>query len=226
LYEKPNGSLNYLFPLLATQAIRGGANRTVLERIKNTGDIFWTQSDRNWILDGATVHVSMIGFDDGSETSKILDDKTVEQINSDLTTSSDLTQAIRLKENFGITFSGTKKGGSFDISEVQANNFIQLGGNPNGRPNSDVVKPWLNGQAIVGHPGKGWIIDFGEMSFEEACKYDAPFEYIKKFVYPERQKNNRVRRKEYWWLHSEVASGLRKSILDKTRYIATPRLSK
>ncbi|HMT21203.1 MAG TPA: class I SAM-dependent DNA methyltransferase, partial [Promineifilum sp.] len=46
--------------LLATQAIRGGANRTVLDRIKRTGDIFWAQSDRNWVLDGATVHVSMV----------------------------------------------------------------------------------------------------------------------------------------------------------------------
>ena len=55
--------------LLATQAIRGGANRKVLERIKETGDIFWAQSDRNWILDGATVHVSMVGFDDGTQTS-------------------------------------------------------------------------------------------------------------------------------------------------------------
>ena len=45
------------------KAIRGGANRKVLERIKETGDIFWAQSDRDWILDGATVHVSMVGFD-------------------------------------------------------------------------------------------------------------------------------------------------------------------
>ncbi len=53
--------------LLATQAIRGGANRKVLERIKESGDIFWAQSDRNWVLDGATVHVSMVGFDAGTE---------------------------------------------------------------------------------------------------------------------------------------------------------------
>lgn len=33
--------------LLATQGIRGGANRTVLEQIKNSGDIFWAQSDRD-----------------------------------------------------------------------------------------------------------------------------------------------------------------------------------
>ena len=36
--------------LLATQGIRGGVNRRVLELIKQTGDIFWAWSDRNWIL--------------------------------------------------------------------------------------------------------------------------------------------------------------------------------
>ena len=59
--------------LLATQAIRGGANRKVLERIKETGDIFWAQSDRNWVLDGATVHVSMVGFDAWREKRSELD---------------------------------------------------------------------------------------------------------------------------------------------------------
>ncbi|HTV75494.1 MAG TPA: DNA methyltransferase, partial [Candidatus Baltobacteraceae bacterium] len=49
--------------LLATQGIRGGANREVLKRIKDTGDIFYAVSDRDWILDGANVHVSMVGFD-------------------------------------------------------------------------------------------------------------------------------------------------------------------
>ena len=55
---------------LQHKSIRGGANRKVLERIKETGDIFWAQSDRDWILDGAAVHVSMIGFDNGAETDK------------------------------------------------------------------------------------------------------------------------------------------------------------
>ena len=55
--------------LLATQGIRGGKNREVLERISDSGSMFWAQSDRDWILEGATVHVSMVGFDDGSENS-------------------------------------------------------------------------------------------------------------------------------------------------------------
>ena len=71
--------------LLATQGIRGGANREVLKRIKETGDIFWAQSDREWIQDGAAVHVSMIGFDNGTEKTRVLDDEAVPNINSDLT---------------------------------------------------------------------------------------------------------------------------------------------
>ena len=46
--------------LLATQGIRGGANRRVLERIKETGNIFLAWSDHPWILDGAAVHISIV----------------------------------------------------------------------------------------------------------------------------------------------------------------------
>src|ERR1700733_9723083 len=53
--------------LLATQGIRGGANRKVLKRIKESGGIFFAISDRNWTLNGATVHVSMVGFDNGQD---------------------------------------------------------------------------------------------------------------------------------------------------------------
>src|SRR3989304_3588359 len=60
--------------LLATQGIRGGANRRVLERIKETGDIFYAQADRKWIQDGVAVRVSMVGFDDGSETRRLLNE--------------------------------------------------------------------------------------------------------------------------------------------------------
>src|SRR5664280_2620647 len=55
--------------LLATQGIRGGANRRVLVRIKETGGIFFARSDETWILAGAMVHISFVGQDDGSETS-------------------------------------------------------------------------------------------------------------------------------------------------------------
>ena len=83
--------------LLATQAIRGGANRRVLEGIKATGDIFMAWSDRKWVLDGAAVQVSMVGFDAGAEEARTLDGEPVKTINANLTSALDLTQARRLK---------------------------------------------------------------------------------------------------------------------------------
>ena len=59
--------------LLATNSIRGGKNRTTLTRIKQSGNIFFAESDRPWILNGAAVRVSMIGFDNGSEKECVLD---------------------------------------------------------------------------------------------------------------------------------------------------------
>src|SRR6266567_5589238 len=67
--------------LLATQGIRGGLNRVVLKNIRKTGGIFFAESDRPWVLDGANVHVSMVGFDDGSEKKRVLDGKPVSVIN-------------------------------------------------------------------------------------------------------------------------------------------------
>jgi len=58
--------------LLATQGIRGGASRRVLERVKETGDIFFAWSDEEWVVEGAAVHVSFVGFDDGSEPERVL----------------------------------------------------------------------------------------------------------------------------------------------------------
>ncbi|HET7480596.1 MAG TPA: DNA methyltransferase, partial [Rubrobacteraceae bacterium] len=71
--------------LLATNSIRGGVNRRVLERIKESGDIFFAESDRPWILNGAAVRVSMVGFDSGTETAKILDGVPADTIHANLT---------------------------------------------------------------------------------------------------------------------------------------------
>lgn len=48
--------------------------------------------------------------------------------------------------------------------------------NPNGRPNSDVIKPWANGFELSRRPQARWIIDFGNtLSEHEAALYERPF---------------------------------------------------
>jgi type II restriction/modification system DNA methylase subunit YeeA len=210
--------------LLATQGIRGGASQRVLTRIKETGDIFFAWSDEPWIVDGAAVHVSFVGFDDGSETSKTLDGSSVTEINADLTAGIDLTRMPRLSSNSGISFMGDKKGGPFEIPEAVAREMLAEP-NPDGRANSDVVRPWINGRDITMRPRGLWIIDFGVLGLDEAALYEKPFEYVKQHVLPIRVNNRRAIRAERWWLHHEPMMGLRNAPW-LTRFIATPRVSK
>jgi type II restriction/modification system DNA methylase subunit YeeA len=211
--------------LLATQGIRGGANRKVLERIKQTGDIFWAQSDRDWVLDGATVHVSMVGFDGGEETSRFLDGRTVNVINPDLTGALDLTVAQRFTENANLAFMGDTKGGAFDIESGVAEKMLNAPINPNGRSNSDVLRPWVNGQDVTGRPRGMWIIDFGvEMAEEEASLFEMPFQHVLQHVKPARTESRTTRAE--WWLHERPRPEMRTAVAPLRRSIVTPRVSK
>ena len=59
--------LRRVFP---TSAGLDRANRDVLKRIKETGDIFFAISDREWML--SVANVSMVGFDNGSENTRVM----------------------------------------------------------------------------------------------------------------------------------------------------------
>jgi hypothetical protein len=207
--------------LLATQGIRGGASRRVLQRIESSGAVFMALSDEPWILDGAAVHVSFVCFDDGSEVERTLDSRSVASINANLTAGGDLTRARRLRENLGVTFMGDTKGGPFDIDGETARRLL-ASPNPDGRSNTDVVRPWVNGLDITRRSRGMWIIDFGvDMPETEAALYEAPFEYVRNHVRAMRIGNNRAANAERWWVHVEARSGMRKALAHLPRYIAT-----
>jgi len=213
--------------LLATNSIRGGANRRVLERIKETGNIFWAQSDREWVLDGAAVNVSMVGFDDGSEQEKLLDDLCVDEINPDLTSRTNITAAARLLENENICYRSDEKGGAFDISADVAEKILKAPSNPHNKPNSDVVRPYFNAKDILQVSQNNWVIDFGvDVSMADASLYEIPFEYIKKNVKPVREVGRNEREKQYWWLHRRPAPDMRIAVSELKRFIVTPSVSK
>ena len=207
--------------LLATQGIRGGASRVTLARIKESGAIFFAESDRKWTLDGAAVQVSMVGFDDGTETQRTLDGRPVEGINANLTTGINFTLARPLRENRNVAFQGVGKVGPFDISEAEAQPLLRTP-NPDGRKNSDVIRPWVNGDDITGHRRNMWIIDFPlGMAREEAELYEAPFAHVASYVQPFRAHNKRDVYRERWWIHAEARPGMRKALRPFPRYLAT-----
>ncbi len=213
--------------LLATNSIRAGANREVLNRAKQTGDIYMAWSDEAWILDGAAVRISIIGFDDGSEVDKFLNGSPVVEINSDLTSNSDITAAKVLAENQRLTFIGVTPIGPFEIEPLLAESWQSLPSNVNGRHNSDVIRPFVNARDSVQRGKLKWIIDFGVgMSEEHAADYEAPFEYIQRFVLPERLSNRRASYREKWWQHGEARPAMRAALVGQARYLVTPRVSK
>jgi type II restriction/modification system DNA methylase subunit YeeA len=213
--------------LIATQAIRGGVNRKVLDAIKSSGDIFLAWSDKPWLLEGASVHVSLIGFQKSATEERVLDGQIVAEINSDLTHSIDTTKAFRLKENAEICFRADEKGGPFDISEEDARRMLDAPMNVNGRPNADVLLPWINFQDLSGRSRKMWIIDFFGMNEKEASYYEMPFETLKKQIAKEQtakasgdEKRVAIPR-EKWWLHRRPGSEMRAAIKGLRRFIVT-----
>ena len=212
--------------LLATQAIRAGSNRIVLDRIIVEGSIFFAWSNREWTLEGAAVRVSMIGFDDGTEAMRELDGAFVSSINADLSAGEDLTKSSPLTENAGLAFQGPVKVGQFEVEPDLARKMLAAPINPNGLSNTEVVVPWIIARDLSDRPKGMYIVDFKDRTETEAALFELPFEYIRHHVYPSRQENKRQRRKELWWHHGEKNVGMRKAIAGLNRYIASPRVSK
>ena len=212
--------------LLATQAIRGGANRDVLKRIKETGDIFFAESSRDWILAGAALDVSMIGFDNGTETEKILDSKCVAEINANLTSSADTTEAKTLNSNLNLCFIGSKKAGEFEVADEIAAGWLK-NPNPHGRPNSDVLRVWVNGDALIKTRRSWWIVDAGDkLPLDVMSGYEKPFAWILEKVKPERDKNNEVRTRNNFWIHKRSGADMREAVTPLSRCLAVVRHAK
>ncbi|HEV2335745.1 MAG TPA: DNA methyltransferase [Stellaceae bacterium] len=213
--------------LVATQAIRRGASRSVLDRIAQEATIYDAWADEPWVVRGAAVRVSLICFGINAPTVSRLDGHAVPEIHSDLSGEGiDLTSATHLEENSSVCFQGPVKVGSFDVSGAQARKWLLMPVNPNGRGNADVLRPWVNGRDLTARRSDTWIIDFGGMSEAEAALYQAPFEYVRLHIRPFREKNADRQRREKWWRLGRSGADLREAELGLSRVVATPRVAK
>ena len=213
--------------LLATQGIRGGANRDVLRRIVDSCQIFDAWSDRVWTLEGAAVQVSIVCFGAPVVDRKLyLDGRLVGTVNPDLTAGLDLSATRALVTNANTTFMGDSKGGAFDIDWEQAALLLKQP-NASGTRNVDVVRPRMMGSDVNGRATAGYIIDFGcDTPLKQAAGYEAPFAYIEEHVKPERSKNRRRIYAERWWIHVEPRPAMREATAQLPRFLATTRHSK
>jgi len=212
--------------LVTTNSIRGGASRKVLDPIAGADAIWEAWADEPWVLDGAAVRVSMLGFGQGF-VERRLNGEGVTRVTSDLAgAAQDLTATTKLVENAAKSFQGPVLVGEFDIDGVIARRWLWNPLNPNGKPNADVVKPLRNGQDLVRRSRDQWVINFNEYSLEEASLFENPFEHIRQFVEPIRRENRRASRARLWWKHGETGAAMWRAIGQQPRYLATSQVAK
>ena len=163
--------------LVATNSIRGGASRAVLEAIVRETRVFEAWSDKPMgqrRCGGAGVAPGIRSR--GAASGLGPDGRQAQAVGADLSAPSGAEMVVDTRahrqcelERYGV-HSGTQKGGSFDVPGNQARAWLQLP-NVHGESNSAVLAPWINGLDITRRPRDFWIIDFGDRASEETCPF-------------------------------------------------------
>jgi hypothetical protein len=213
--------------LVATNSIRGGKNREVLDRVCRTTSIFEAWSDEPWVNDGAAVRVSLVAFG-GAGPDALLDGVTVIAIGSELVKlgagGQSMSAVTELSENLRTAFQGPTKGGAFEVSGEQARSWLR---EPSPLvANAAVLRPWVNGLALVRRDPGLWIIDFADCDEHAAARHEGPFQWVLEHVKPERDLNAEPNTRRNYWRFKRSGADCKAALAPLPRYIATPEVAK
>ena len=232
--------------LLATKSISDSNSRPVVADVISESHLFRAWADEPWTVDGAAVRVAILCFaPKNAEPTTLLEEKPVLEIYPDLTgrtadTGVDLTKAARLPSNKNVAFQGVvprsnlnpKSAAKFKLPKASfmldgtaAREMLAATGNPNGRPNSDVIKRFLIGDDLTSGTLDRFIVDFSDMTEAQACLYEKPFAHIEP-VKAHRAKMNQPQALLYWWRHWNTRPKMRAALKGLSRFIITPETSK
>jgi len=196
----PQGTMG----LMATNTISQGVTRKhgLFDLIASNAVIYRARPNFAW-PGNASVFVAIVHIIKGGWSGqRLIDDKPVEYINDLLISGQETDEAPKkLSENHLQCFQGSNPlGEGFYIDCDQAKELVSI--DP---VNLEVVKPVLGGKELNQLVDLGfsrWIIDFGEMSLDEAQCFSLPFAHVLKHVKPERMKKDGgkyPRMVNEWW---------------------------
>jgi len=212
--------------LVGTNSVSQGKSRAAsLDYItQNSGYIHEAVSTQPWSGEAA-VHVSIVNWSKQQPPKCYLDNQVVPRLNASLTSTIDVSSASRLAANLNQCFQGViPVGKGFIVTEKQAKEWSKADSK-----NKEVLKLFSMGANLAKNPNgmpERWIVDFNDMSVEEASDYIIPFEHVKATVKPERDKNRREVTRINWWKYGEKRPALRKAIASLSCYFTVPRVSK
>jgi hypothetical protein len=212
--------------LVATNSICQGKNReaSLDYIINNDGHIHDAISSQPWSGE-ASVHVSIVNWSKRKTQTLYLDSRLVITINSSLKSTVDVTKANRIKVNTVCCIRGVEpNGNAFIVTDEQVRAWII-----DDSRNQEILKPFSMGANLAKNPHgtpERWIIDFVNISIEEASSYILPFKHIETYVKPERLKNRERILREKWWIFKRTNEAMRTAIAGLKFYFTVPRVSK
>ncbi|MBW4567620.1 MAG: N-6 DNA methylase [Tolypothrix carrinoi HA7290-LM1] len=212
--------------LVGTNSVSQGKSRiAALDYITQKGGyIHEAVSTQPWSGE-AKVHVSIVNWSKEQAEKYYLDNQVVLRISYSLKATIDVSQAIRLKANLNKCFQGViPVGKGFIVTEQQVKDWAKADSE-----NQKVCKLLSDATSLTDNPHgkpKRWIIDFNDMSVEEASDYVLPFEHLKATVKLERDRNRREVTKINWWRFGEKRPAMREAIAPLSCYFNIPRHSK
>lgn len=225
-FRKANNNLdeNGRAGLVGTNSITQNVSRTAsLDYVVEQGGyIHEAISSQVWSGE-ANVHVSIVNWSKQKPEKLFLDDLSIERISTSLKDEISVGSAQQLKANKNYSFQACELSGKgFIISEPEAKEWMKKD-----NKNQDVLKSMLDGKSLINlYLSNDWVIDFNDMSIEEAGDYKLPFERVKERVKPERDLNRRKARRVNWWQYGEKRPAMRKALIDLSCYFAIPKVTK
>jgi len=224
---------NGAFGLIATNTIaQGDTRQTGLRWIcKNGGTIFAARKRLKW-PGQAAVTVSIIYVLKGNNLRECnLDGKPANSISAYLVQGNNHDNPNEMLENKGIVYQGMiplGPGFTFDDTDTSGlassladmNQLIQMDPTYQER-----IFPYIGGEELLDSPTHAfhrYVIDFNDMSFEEASRWPNLIQLLLTKVKPSRDLQKRKALRERWWQFAERRPALRTATRELNRILVHP----
>jgi hypothetical protein len=224
------------FGLIATNTIAQGDTRSSgLRWIRmNGGTIYRAIKRYKWPGEAAVI-VSIVHIRKGPLAGPYrLNGRFVERITAYLFHAGQDDDAVPLEENANRSFAGSfilGMGFTFDDTDTKnvaspLSEMYRLVGKDS--RNAERIFPFIGGEEINSSPSHihhRYVINFGEMSEDEAGTWPDLMKIVEQRVKPIRMKDNRDTRRKYWWRFAETTPALFRAMSDKSHVLVQCRIS-
>ncbi|MEX2581154.1 MAG: DNA methyltransferase [Verrucomicrobiales bacterium] len=231
------------FGLITTNSVTQVFQSRIIKKWLDSVALVFAVPDHPWVDsgDGAAVRIAMTvgqgGKHDGQLLTIVGEEKTddihrqisfreqIGMIASNLRLGADLTSVVGLEANDGIVSPGVQLYGSgFTLNADEKDG---LAGGVSNEVAGKILRPYINAKEFVQRPGDRWVIDFFDMTEDEAREaFPGAYQHLLTHVKPERDANKRASIREVWWRFGWERPKLRNAVRDLDRFIVTPEVSK